>query len=554
MAQWIQVYDPAGFFPLSLLAAAGPVILLFALIVVFRVRSHVAGPLLLLLTITEALLVWRMPPDKALSSVSLGVILALFPVVYIVVGSLFIYNLVVESGLFAVVRRSLESLTPDRRLQALLVAYCFTAFLDSTTGFLTPVTISTSILAGLGFPALEAASLGLMGSSMPSAFGAMALSIVVLSQVSGLPMDAVGIASGRQMPVASLVLPFVMLAGMTGGLASLRGVWIHAVATGATYAAVLFLFSNYVSCYPASLVSAIAAFVALGLMIRMLPPRAPGGRAPLVAAPVAAPVDSAARRAPAAGSGGTLLVLKAWTPFILLTLVALAWSLPPVQRVLDRATVVVPVSSLHRLVLRVPPATPAAQAMDAAVNFNWLSSSGTAILVAAIISVAVLHTPAGVAMKVFMATLRQVRLPVLTMVTMFGAAYLMNYSGMSTTLALAVSRSGVFFPFLSPILGWLGAIMIGSNTACDAWFGSLQAVTAARVGVPPVLAVAANGTAAVFGKIISPHFLAVAAGVAGIPGEESAVFRRVFGFSLGFASLIGVICMIQAYVFPGMIP
>ncbi|NPV69525.1 MAG: lactate permease LctP family transporter [Firmicutes bacterium] len=545
VGEWVQPYDPAGSFYISVLAAAAPLALLLTMIVVLRIKSYIAGGITLAVTCAEATLLWRMPAVKAAGSVTLGAAFALFPIAYIVVGSLFLYNLAVQTGRFTEIRRSLEAVSRDRRIQAILVGYCFAAFLDSTTGFLTPVTITASILAGLGFPPVEAARLGLLGASMPSAFGAMGLSIVVLSQVSGLSMDAISIMSGRQMPFLSLAMPFVLLARMAGMTPRiLARVLPHALATGATYAFVLFAFSNYISHYSAALAAAVCGLVAAAITARIWPLN---DRFEFDASRTA---DAGPRR----GLPPVRILIDAWMPFILLNVVVLVWTVPQVQSILDAASLQIPVAALHNLVLRTPPAVPRATPMAAVLNLNWLSAAGTGILVAAVSSVVVLRVPLETAASILAGTVRQVRLSILTMVTVFGAAYLMNYSGMSTTLALAIARSGRAFPFLSPILGWLGAVMVGSNTASDAMFASLQVMTANRVGMPPVLAVAGNGVAAVFGKMLAPQTLAVAASVAGIPGEESVLFRRIVLTSVMLAVSVGLISVIQAYLVPGMIP
>ena len=530
--EWMQVYDPLGNFSLSAAAAALPLVVLLTLIAVVRVKAYVAGIATMLLTVVEALIVWRMPWDKVASSLLLGGAFALFPIGYIVLGSLCLYNLVVETGLFASIRASLEGLSRDRRIQALLVAFCFTAFLDSTTGFLTPLTICTSILRGLGFEPHEAARLGLLAGSMPSAFGAMGISIVVLSQVSGLPAWPIAVMSGRQMALLALMMPFILVAGMKRDERSVDFPWWpYALATGGAYAVTLFSFSNFISYSSAALVSALASLIA---MVGLLRWKQPSSKFTTPLTPVG--------------------FLKAWSPFAILTLVVLLWSAPPVQALLNRATLAVPATPLHRRVMKVPPASLAVVPMDAVLNLNWASTAGTAIMVSAIISAVILKVRPGIFGKVAVGTARQIRFSVLTMISLFGAAYLMNYSGMSTTLALALARSGRLFPLVSPLLGWIGAMIVGSNTAADAMLGSLQAITAARVGIPPVLALAANGTAAVFGKVVSPQFLTVAATVAGMPGEESSLFRRVFFTCFCLAIAVGVISLIQAYLFPWMIP
>lgn len=564
---WPQFYDPAGNLWISSAVAAIPIAFFFFALVVARLKGWLAGTLTVLLALAVALLFYRMPVDRALASAAYGFVYGLWPIAWIIIGAVFLYKVSVRTGQFDVIRASILSVTEDQRLQMLLVGFAFGAFLEGAAGFGAPVAITAALLVGLGFKPLYAAGLCLIANTAPVAFGAMGIPIIVAGQVTGLDAFEIGQMAGRQLPFLTIVVLFWIMAIMDGWR-GIRETWPAVLVGGGSFAIVQFLTSNYIGPELPDITSAIASLVCLTLFLRVWQPRrifrfepdaaeAPAGNAAPVA-PSASITAPAVAAPPARHSTGA--IVKAWSPFIVLTAMVSIWSVKPFKALfapggaLQDWVLAVPVPSLHRLVEKTPPIVGAAAPYDAVYRFDWFSATGTAILIAALISIALLRMRPAHAVATFGETLKELRTPIYSIGMVLAFAFVANYSGLSATLALAMAHTGDAFTFFSPFLGWLGVFLTGSDTSANALFAALQANTAQQIGVPEVLLVAANTTGGVTGKMISPQSIAIACAAVGLAGRESDLFRFTVKHSLVFAAMVGVITTLQAHVLPWMIP
>lgn len=535
---WTQNFDPVGQLALSALVAAVPIVFLFWALAVRKMKGYVAALSTTTIAVGLAMMVYGMPPGLALAATLQGVAYGLFPIGWIVITAVFLYNLTVSTGQFDIIKDSIARITEDRRLQALLIGFSFGAFLEGAAGFGTPVAISAGMLAGLGFVPMYAAGLCLIANTAPVAFGAIGVPIIVAGQVTGLDEMAISQMVGRQLPLLSVLVPFYLVLLMSGWR-GLREVWPAALVSGGSFAIAQWATSNYLGPMLPDIVSSLVSIVCLVLLLRVWSPRRVfrfDGEA-----------GSQIGTGPAAGG---LVVLRAWSPFVLLTLLVGNWGLPQVKAVLDTVAVKIPVPLLHNAVVSPTTGNPIA----AVYTFNWLSAAGTAILISALLSAVVMRVPAGQAARIFTRTLRSLLFPLVTIGAVLGLAYIGNASGMMTTLGLTLAATGALFPFFSPWLGWLGVFITGSDTSANAVFGKLQAVTAERLGLDPVLTVAANSSGGVTGKMISPQSIAVACAATGLVGRESQLFRFTVGHSLVFVTVIGIVTWLQATVFTWMIP
>ncbi len=540
---WQHSYTPiAGSLGISALAAALPIFALLYLLGIRRKPAWISGLAGLGTAAAVALLVYHMPTATMFSAVAYGAAFGLFPIGWVVFSAILLYNLTVEAGQFGVVRDSVAALTEDRRLQALLIAFAFGAFVEGAAGFGTPVAVSAAMLAGLGFPPFYAAAICLLANTAPVAFGSIGIPILTLAGVTGLPMNQLSAGVGRICAPVSLIIPAYLVAVM-GGLKALRGVLPAAVVCGASFACVQLLVSNLVGPQLTDILSSLAAMGSLVLVLLLWKPR---DRFHLKGNVVAsAPARTHSPKA----------LLRAWSPFLLLVLCVLFWGWKPAQSRLNSLTVAFGWPGLHNTIQRVPPVVPAPAPYGAVFNFNWLSASGTACLAAAMISTLLLRTSPRRFARVVGQTARQLALPSLTIASVLALAFLMNYSGATVTLGLAFASTGAVFPFFSALLGWIGVFLTGSDTSANALFGNLQAVTAGRLGLSPILMAAANSSGGVMGKMISLQSIAVAAAATGMPSQdESKLFRFTLRHSIALASLIGLVALFYAYVMPQWAP
>ena len=560
---WQQNYDPAGNIWLSALVALIPIVFFFLALTKLRLKGYQAGTVTVLLALGVALLFYKMPVSAALASAVYGFFYGLWPIAWIIVAAVFLYKLSVKTGQFDVIRSSILSVTHDQRLQLILVGFCFGAFLEGAAGFGAPVAITAALLVGLGFKPLYAAGLCLIANTAPVAFGAMGIPVIVAGQVSGIDPFLIGQMAGRQLPFMTILVLFWIMAIMDGW----RGVketWPAVLVGGGSFAVVQFLTANYIGPELPDITSAIVSLIALTAFLKVWQPKrifrfdtaesttsqTTGAKAPAAAKPqagAAAPLTAGA-------------IVKAWSPFIILTAMVTLWSLKPFKALfaaggpLASTIINIPVPMLDKLVAKMPPVVAQATPYGAVYTFNWLAATGTAILIAAILTIAFARFSPAKAVATLGETVRELVIPIYSIGMVLAFAFVANYSGLSATLALALAHTGQAFVFFSPFLGWIGVFLTGSDTSANALFGALQATTANQLGLSPVLTVAANTTGGVTGKMISPQSIAIACAAVGLAGKESDLFRFTVKHSLVFAAIIGIICTLQAYVFTWMIP
>jgi len=540
---WTQIYNPMNNLVLSSLLAAIPIFIIFYLLAIRRTPGQIAGAIAVTSAVLVAIFVYQMPVNIALTATAMGAIYGIFPIFWIVVTAIFIYNLTVETGQFEIVKDSIASITDDRRLQALLIAFGFGAFLEGAAGFGTPVAISAGMLVGLGFNPLYAAGLCLIANTAPVAFGGIGIPIIVAGQVTGIDTMKISAMVGRQLPFLSLIIPIWLIMLMAGWKAT-REVLPACLVTGASFALLQWYSSNYIGPELPDILSSLAAIISLTLFLRVWKPkniwRFPNEAPPTIS------IDKSRLTAGA--------IIKAWSPFIILTVMVILWGLKPISAMLDAVTIKWLVPGLDKMVMQVAPIAKVPTAMAALYKINWLSAAGTSLFIASILTSLVLGVGPGRFISIFVKTFSQLKKPLVTIPCVLGLAYIMNFSGMSSTLGLMLAGTGHYFPFFSAFLGWVGVFLTGSDTSANALFGNLQAVTAEQVGVDPVLTVAANSSGGVTGKMISPQSIAVATAATGLVGKEGDLFNFAVKHSLILAVLVGIMTYLQAYYFTWMIP
>jgi len=527
---WDQVYLPAAnSLPLSAALAALPILVLLVSLGLLRLSAWKSGLLGLLTAGLVAVFVHGMPLRLMFASTVYGAAFGLFPIAWIVFWAVALYRLTVETGQFEIIKDSVGRLTQDRRLQALLIAFAFGAFIEGAAGFGTPVAVAAAMLTGLGFSPFYAAAICLVANTAPVAFGAIGTPLVTLAGVTNLPLPVLSAEVGRICAPVSLFIPaYLML--LMGGPKALRTVWPAALTAGICFAATQFLVSNFIGPYLTDILSSLATILGLVALLQLWRP-----------ADVPAAVS-----APTSVPTGTLL--RAWSPYILLVICVLLWGYGPFKALLDKATVVFPWPGLDGQIQRLPPVVAKPAPYAAKFTLNLLSASGTSALVALLLSAVVLGVPPVKVLRIIGRTARDLALSILTIACVLALAYVMNYSGSTATLGLAFAATGALFPFFSAMLGWLGVFLTGSDTSSNALFGNLQVVTANTLNLPPELMAAANSSGGVMGKMISLQSISVAAAATGMPREEEAkLFRFTLKHSILLASIIGLIVCLYAY-------
>jgi len=540
---WSQNYAPLGGLALSTVVAALPVVVLLGLLAFWHVRAHVAAMAALALALLTAILAYGMPAPLALAAAGYGAAFGLLPIGWLILNAIFIYQLSVETGQFKVLQNQVAGVSGDRRIQALLIAFSFGAFIEGAAGFGAPVAISGALMIGLGFRPLEAAKLALIGNTAPVAFGSLGTPLVTLAPLTGLDVLDLSAMVGRQLPFFSLIVPFWLVAAQAGWRGMIA-VWPACLVAGGSFGIVQFLVSNLHGPWLVDIVAGAASMLAVVVLMRFWRPAEeqanPAARVETAAATVTGPK------------------WKAWAPWILLSAFVFLWGLPAVKSALNGwFAPQIPVPVLHNAVLKVPPVAPAPTAEKAVFSLNLLSATGTALLVAAIASVAVLGVGVRRAFVIYGQTLLRVRVSLLTIAVMMALGFTTRYSGTDTTMGLAMAGTGWLFPFFSPLIGWLGVALTGSDTSSNVLFGNLQKVTAEQLGFSPVLMCASNSSGGVMGKMIDAQSIVVASvATGGHPESPSAgtILRAVFWHSIALAVLVGVLVMLQAYVWPGMVP
>lgn len=553
LQHWQQIYDPMGNIWISSLIALIPIIFFFFALAIFRMKGSVAGTITVVLALLVSLFAYEMPTAMALASVVYGFFYGLWPISWIIIGAVFLYKVSVKTGQFNIIRSSILSLTEDQRLQMLLVGFAFGTFLEGAAGFGAPVAITAALLVGLGFKPLYAAGLCLIVNTAPVAFGAMGIPIIVAGQVSGVDTMAVSQMVGRQLPIMVPIVLFWIMAIMDGW----RGVketWPAVIVAGGSFALAQFLTANYVGPELPDITAAIASLVSLTILLKFWQPKHIFRFKQDDVQVDEALVAEKDKKYTLAQ------IAKAWSPFAILTAMVTLWSVQPFKQLfvkggaLEDMVISINVPYLHQMVQKLPPVVPEIKDYDAIFKFDWFSATGTAIMIAAVISIVFLKMKASDAVSTFAETVKELRVPIFSIGMVLSFAFIANYSGMSATLALALAHTGDAFTFFSPFLGWLGVFLTGSDTSANALFSALQATTAQQIGVPEVLLVAANTSGGVTGKMISPQSIAIACAAVGLVGKESDLFRFTVKHSLVFTVMIGIIVTLQAYVFPWMIP
>ncbi len=540
---WSQTYAPIGDVFSSALVAALPVVVLLGLLAFFHARAHRAALAGLVAAWLVAVMVFRMPAPLATAAAAYGALYGLFPIGWIVLNAIFIFDVTVKTGQFDIVKRTIAGLGDDRRIQALLIAFSFGAFIEGAAGFGTPVAISGAMLIGLGFRPLEAAGLALIGNTAPVAFGALGTPMIALNAVTHLPLDKLSAMVGRQLPFFSVIVPFWLIVVMAGWK-GMKEVWPACLTAGVSFGITQFLVSNYHGPWVVDIAGAIVSMLSLLLLLRFWQPknvwRFDHERAG------ASSLDTPPSRGAA---------LRAWTPWILLTVFVFVWGLPQMKKALDGLSVVrISVPYLDQAVVRVPPVVVKPEPEAAVFSLNWLSATGTSLLLAGIVSGLVLRLSPKTLLGLYGQTLWRVRTSLLTIAAMLALGYTTRYSGSDSSMGLAFAGTGVLFPFFSPLLGWLGVALTGSDTSSNVLFGNLQTVTAQQIGVSPLLTAAANASGGVMGKMIDAQSIVVASVATGDAAPPGDILRYVFFHSLALACLVGVLVLLQAYVFPWMVP
>ncbi|TLS34277.1 L-lactate permease [Geobacillus thermoleovorans] len=556
---WKQDFTPiADQLWLSAIVALIPILYFFWALAVKRMKGHVAGLTTLLLAVVLAIIAYRMPAGKAVMSVTQGAVYGLLPIGWIIITSVFLYKLTVKTGHFYIIRNSVVSLTEDRRLQALLIAFSFGAFLEGAAGFGAPVAISAALLAGLGFNPLYAAGICLIANTAPVAFGAVGIPIISMEGPTGVPAMEISKMVGRQLPFLSVFIPFYLVLIMAGWKKTME-VLPAIIVSGVSFALTQYFTSNFLGPELPDILSSLVSIVALAVFLKYWKPKSTFRFA------TESEVAAAGQVARATQRGGE--VFRAWSPFLVLTALISLWGIPQVKAALTghyegtngllklvnaigvHLTFMPPVPGLNNQILN-----PSGQPIAAVYKLELLGAAGTAILLAAVVTKFIIGISWKEWARTFVETLNELKFPIITIASVVGFAYIANSSGMSTTLGMALAKTGPLFPFFSPILGWLGVFITGSDTSSNLLFGNLQKVTATSIGMDPVLALAANSSGGVVGKMISPQSIAVACAAVGLTGKESDLFRFTIKHSVFLIILIGVLVYLQSTVLSWMIP
>jgi lactate permease len=558
---WQQNYEPvAQSLGVSAVVAAIPILVLFFMLGVKRTPAWQAAASALGSALVVALFVYRMPVSMALISTIYGAAFGLFPIAWIVFTSIMLYRLAVDTGKFEIIKDSVGGLTTDRRLQAMFIAFSFGAFIEGAAGFGAPVAVSGAMLAGLGFNPFYAAGICLLANTAPVAFGSIGIPVVTLANVTGLDKLALSAMVGKLCAMVSVIIPGYLIVVMAGGKRALE-VLPAILACGLSFAGMQYYVSNHVGPELTDIMSSLTCIIVMVLVLKLWTPRN------IMRLEGDKPVTAAAKP----HSPGQIVM--AWVPYLLLVVFVLAWgdtdikhrinqlgdslipsSLPATPGT-ETLAVRLMVPGLHNLIERIPPVVTKAGPYPALYELNWLSASGTACLLATLATALVLGVRPARVMKTYVDTFKQLKMALLTIACMLGLAYLMNYSGMTSTLGLALAATGVAFPFFSAVVGWLGVFLTGSDTSANALFGNLQVITANRLGLNPVLTASVNSAAGVMGKMISIQSIAVAVAATGMTSaDESRLFRFTIKHSVLLMIVMAVISMLFAYVFPGAVP
>ncbi len=544
---WPQNYDPLNNALLSTALAALPIIVLLGSIAVFHIRIHLAAIFGLIVAVMVALFVYNMPGPAVAATTLYGSAYGLFPIGWIVLNLIFLYQLTVNKGLFTLIRMHLSTIAPDPRIQVILIAFAFGAFFEGAAGFGTPVAITAAILIQLRFRPLAACGLSLIANTAPVAFGALGTPIIALAAVTDIDVLKLSAMVGRQLPLFSFLVPFWVIWAMAG-FRGMINVWPAALTAGFSFAVTQFLVSNYHGPWLVDIFASIASIISIIVLLKFWQPKTlwklpkDEDTIPLEADPV--------------NVSGRAMV-RAWTPWVILTVFIFAWGVPTIKNTLNSISAPeYKVAYLHNMVKRSPPIAPVptlekpAKTEEAVFKLNWISATGTGILVSALIAGFAIGYSIKEMFKVYLQTLWRVRFSLITIAAMLALGYVTKYSGADATLGLALAKTGVLYPFFGTMLGWLGVALTGSDTASNVLFGSLQTITAKQTGVSPILMAAANSSGGVMGKMVDAQSIVVASTATNWYGHEGQILRYVFFHSIALAALVGLLVFLQAYVIP----
>ncbi|MGB8584418.1 MAG: L-lactate permease [Pseudolabrys sp.] len=549
---WDQIYDPLNSKFLSTCAAALPVITLLALIASNKVKAHIAALVALVVANFIAIVVFTMPADMSLRATVLGAITGFFPIGWIVLNVIFLYRLTVEKGAFQTLQTTIGGVTEDRRLQLLLIAFSFGAFFEGASGFGTPVAVTGAILIGLGFSPLAASGLSLIANTAPVAYGALGTPIAGLASVTGLDPFLLGAMVGRQLPFFSLIVPFWLIWAFAG-YRGMKEIWPAILITGVSFAIPQFLISNFINPWIVDIGASLISMACLIGFLKIWRPKL------VWTSPALRTRDDSAATMPKKPAKATRepTTAEVWfslLPWIIVCIILLLWGTNAVKGILNAwATWNFPVPGLHNMINKIAPVVPAPTKEAAVFSFTWLSYTGSGMLIAAIISGLLMGFTPGRLVKAYGETIRICAYSLITISAMLAIGTLTRLSGIDATLGLAFAGTGVLYPFFGTLLGWLGVALTGSDTASNILFGNLQKITSQQLGLSPILMAAANSSGGVMGKMIDAQSIVVASTATNWFGHEGTILRFVFKHSIALACLVGVLVMLQAYVFTGMI-
>jgi lactate permease len=538
--KWAQVYDPTGHWCLSTMLAALPVVVLLGAMAVLRIKAHVAAVIGLLTALAVAVAVFHMPVRLALTTTAYGAGYGIFPICWIILPVIFLYQLTVETGRFRTLQQSLANITDDGRLQLLLIAFALGAFIEGAGGFGAPVAVCGAILISLGFRPIQAAGLSLIANTAPVAFGSLGIPTIALHAVTGLDV----LVLTRM--IAIILIPFCILVpfwlvALYAGFRGMLEVWPALLVGGVTFAVTQGLMAIFTGPGLVDIAAAVATIVVLIVFLRFWKPKR-------VLNAKGQDITGLVRTRHEHSAGA---IFKAWLPWLTLSVVVFAWGIPQFSQWMDRKTSIgIPVAGLHNFVQRMPPVSLAPTPEPAIFSLNWLAASGTGILVAALLAGFLMGLGPRSLLRALVRTAFTVRYTVITIAAMLGLGYVMRYCGLDATLGLAFARTGALYPFFGTLIGWVGTATTGSDTASNVVFGSLQQVTARQIGVSPMLMVSANAVGGVMGKMIAAPSIVVASTATESYGQEGTILRYVFLHSLALASLVGVLVFLMAYVYP----
>jgi lactate permease len=554
---WQQRYDPMGHWVLSTIIASLPVIVLLGALAFGHVKAHYAALAGLITALLAAILGFGMPARMAAVTAVYGAAYGLFPIGWIVLNVIFLYQLTVEAGRFEVLKHSLTGITQDRRLQLLLIAFSFGAFFEGAAGFGTPVAVTAALLIGLGFRPLQASGLSLIANTAPVAYGALGTPIIALAGVTGFNEITLGAMAGRILPWFSVIVPFWLIWAFVG-FSEMIEIWPAILVAGASFATSQYFVSNYHGPWLVDVISAVISMACLiGFLVVWHPKRV------WTFEGEAAKTDHRASHGYSRGE-----VTRAWLPWLVLSIIVFCWGTITGKKIMNTPERVFtsmgswstppgkitspqfPVHGLNKLIERVPPVVPKNTKEAAVFSFNWLSATGTGIFLSAVISGFIMGFPASQIFSIYLKTIVRVRFSLLTIAAMMAIGFLTRYGGLDATMGLAFARTGHFYPFFGTLLGWLGVALTGSDTASNVLFGSLQKISAQQVGVSPILMAAANSTGGVMGKMIDAQSIVVASTATEWYGHEGDILRYVFFHSIALACLVGILVFLMAYVPP----